>query len=68
MGIPLGLWDISLWLAVASIILLATAELISPYYGHLNLLIDKKKLRKVALLMGMIFLLTVAIRVISIVF
>jgi hypothetical protein len=65
MGIPLGFWDISLWLAVVAIILLATAELLSPYYGHLNLSIEKKRLRRVALLMGMLFLVTVAVRVIN---
>ena len=68
MEIPLNFWDISLWLAVTAIILLATAELISPYYGQLTLLIDKKKLRKAALVMGILFLITVAIRVVNILF
>jgi hypothetical protein len=67
MGIPFGFWDISLWLAVVSIILLATAELISPYYGHLNLLIDRRRLRRVALVMGMLFLVTVALRIINLI-
>jgi len=67
MGIPFGFWDISLWLAVVAIILLATAELISPYYGHLNLLIDRRRLRRVALVMGMLFLVTVALRIINLI-
>jgi hypothetical protein len=67
MQFPLGFWDISLWLAIIAIILLATAELISPYYGHTNLLINKKKLRKAALIMGILFLITVAIRIINII-
>ncbi len=49
MQIPLTFWDISLWLAVTAIILLITAELISPYYGQTNLLINKKKLKNAAL-------------------
>lgn len=65
--IPLTFWDISLWLAVTAIILLITAELTSPYYGQTNLLINKKKLKKVALLMGILFLITVAIRIYGII-
>ena len=67
MRFPIGFWDISLWLAVTSIILLATAELISPYYGRTNLLIDKKRLKQTALLLGILFLTTVAIRIYSII-
>ena len=67
MQIPLSFWDVSLWLAVTSIILLITAELISPYYGQTNLIIDKKKLRKTALIVGIIFLITVAIRIYGII-
>jgi len=61
--IPLTFWDISLWLAVTAIILLITAELISPYYGHTNLLIDKKKLKNAALTLSVLFLITVAVRI-----
>jgi len=64
---PLSFWDISLWLAITSIILLATAELISPYYGQTNLLINKKRLRGAALVLGILFLITVAIRIYGII-
>ncbi len=67
MQIPLTFWDISLWLAVTSIILLITAELISPYYGQTNLLINKKKLKNAALITGILFLITVAIRIYGII-
>jgi len=67
MQIPLSFWDISLWLAVTSIILLITAELISPYYGQTNLLINKKKLKNAALITGILFLITVAIRIYGII-
>jgi hypothetical protein len=67
MQVPLTFWDISLWLAVTAIILLVTAELISPYYGMTNLIIDEKRLRKVGLAMGVLFLITVAIRIISLI-
>jgi len=67
MQFPLGFWDISLWLAVTAIILLTTSELISPYYGQTNLLINKKRLRNVALTVSTLFLITVAIRIATII-
>jgi hypothetical protein len=67
MQFPLGFWDISLWLAVTAIILLTTSELISPYYGKTNLLINKKRLRNVALTVSTLFLITVAIRIATII-
>lgn len=67
MQFPLDFWDISLWLAVTSIILLATSELLSPYYGQTNLLINRKRLKQISLVLGMLFLLTVAIRIYGII-
>ena len=63
MNFPLSFWDISLWLAITAIILLATSELISPYYGRTNLLINKKRLKQTAIAVGILFLITVAIRI-----
>jgi hypothetical protein len=67
MNFPLSFWDISLWLAVTAIILLITSELISPYHGKTSLLINKKRLRNVALIMSIMFLITVAIRIYEII-
>ena len=67
MNFPLGFWDISLWLAVTAIILLITSELISPYYGKTNLLINKKRLRNVSIIVSTLFLITVAIRIATII-
>ncbi|MGD0494769.1 MAG: hypothetical protein ABSB28_01860 [Candidatus Bathyarchaeia archaeon] len=67
MAFPLGLWDISLLLAVAAIILLITSELLSPYYGTANLKISRKRLRNSALATSILFLVTVAIRIASII-
>jgi hypothetical protein len=64
MSFPLTLSDISLWLAVTAIILFITSELlyslpkISP-----RIMIDKKRLRLVALGCGLGFLVTVVMRV-----
>jgi hypothetical protein len=51
---------------VIAIILLITAELESPYYGLTNLAINKKKLRNVALTTGLLFAVTLAIKIITI--
>lgn len=63
MPFPINLSDISLLLAVESIVLLVTSELISPYYGAANLKISKKKLRNAAIAMSVLFLVAVAVRI-----
>jgi len=65
--LPLGFWDLSLWTAVVAIILLVTSELLSPYYGRTGILINRKRLRAVALVVALIFLGTVAYRIYEIV-
>jgi len=67
MTFPLGFWDISLLLAITAIILLITSEHISPYYGKVNIIINKKRLINVGLATSILFLATVAIRIISII-
>jgi hypothetical protein len=64
MNFPLSLSDVSLWLAVMAIILLITSELLysSPKYSA-RIAIDKKRLRIVALVLGLGFLVTVVMRV-----
>jgi hypothetical protein len=47
--------------------LLITAELASPYHGHTNLTINKKKLKNAATASGTLFIIIVAIRAINIV-
>ncbi|MEM3046482.1 MAG: hypothetical protein QW057_05290 [Candidatus Bathyarchaeia archaeon] len=63
MVFPLGLQELTLWLAVTAIILLATAELISPQYGEVGLAVDRKRLRNAAVITGLAFLATVTLRV-----
>ena len=67
MTFPIGFWDISLLLAITAIILLITSELVSPHYGKTNILINKKKLKNTAITVSILFLITVAIRIISII-
>lgn len=67
MQFPLSFWDLSLWIAVTTIILLITAELTSPYNTQANLLINNNRLEKTALTMGTLFLITVAIHIYEII-
>ena len=64
---PLGLWDVSLWLAVTAIVLLITSEMLSPYYGRINIQINRKRLRNAAVTVAILFLGTVAIRIVGLV-
>ena len=67
MHFPLDLMDTSLWLAITAIILLITSEIISPYYGKTAVLIEKRRLRKIALIVGLIFIFTVFIQIYDII-
>jgi hypothetical protein len=64
---PFTFWSISLWLAAAAIILLIAVQLASSYDGPATLLVNVRRLRYAALLMGLLFLATVAIRIYGII-
>ncbi|MEM3356853.1 MAG: hypothetical protein QW166_03390 [Candidatus Bathyarchaeia archaeon] len=64
MNFPMSLSDVSLWLAVMAIILLITSELISSATEYSrNIVIEKNRLRLVALALGAGFMATVIMRV-----
>jgi hypothetical protein len=60
--------DIILLLALGAFVALVTAEIISARHGLTTITINRKKLRNVAILMGTLFLITVTMRVIGIIF
>lgn len=63
MAFPLSFEDISFLLAAFAIILLITSALLSPYYGKINILINKKKLRNVTITVSILFIATLVIRI-----
>ncbi len=63
MSFPLMLRDISLWLCIMAIMLLIASEMLSPYYGKININVNRKRLRIIALVLSILFLATVAIDV-----
>jgi len=52
---------------VTAIILLATSELLSPHYSRTGSIIEKGHLRTAAIILGVLFLSTVAIRIYQII-
>ena len=58
---PLTLQDLSLLLAVSAILVLITAEIVPYVFGEKTLVSDIKKLRILAMTLGILFLVTVAI-------
>jgi hypothetical protein len=66
MTFPLSLDDLSLLLAVTTIILLITSEIMSPYYGKINVKINRKRLQNAAILFSIIFLATVVLTIANI--
>ena len=64
MQLPFTMSDLGLWLAVMSIILLITSELLcsSSTYSR-NIVIDKKRIRILAIALGAGFMVTVLMRV-----
>jgi len=68
MNFPLDIWDVSLLLAVCAAILLVTSELLSPAYGRTGIRINRNKLKNTAIAFSTLFLATVVIRVLTILF
>ena len=63
---PLSISEISLWLAITAIILLITSELLtsaSSSFG--DIIIERNRLRLVAIGVGLAFMTTVIIRIIQ---
>ncbi|MEM2704035.1 MAG: hypothetical protein QXR45_12835 [Candidatus Bathyarchaeia archaeon] len=67
MNFPLGFWDISLLTAITAIILLITSEMLSPHYGEVNILINRKRLKRISIAFSITFLATVIIRIVEII-
>jgi hypothetical protein len=60
---PLDLNDLSILLGATAVILLVASELLPARSPKFNLLIDRKKLRRVAIIFSVFFLATIALRI-----
>lgn len=64
---PLLFDDVSLLVAVGSIVVLITAELSSPYYGQTTLTINRQKLKNTGYFLAVVFVIFMIIRLTTIV-
>jgi hypothetical protein len=62
---PLNLNEVTIFLAISTIMLLITSEL-SPSYGPFDVTIEKKKLQNAAVAAGILFLASMVIKIMSI--
>lgn len=67
MSFPLSFSDISLWLGVLTVILLVASELISAYSRQVMIIVEKRRLRVIALVFSILFVLVVLVRIYGIV-
>ncbi|MEM2856685.1 MAG: hypothetical protein QW416_06255 [Candidatus Nitrosocaldaceae archaeon] len=63
MAFNIELWDIGLWSAISSIMLLIVSETISPYYGKNNIILRGKRIRYIGIGLGILFLAIAIIRI-----
>ena len=64
---PLSLSDMNILLGVLALILLVTSTLLSSYHGKVKILISKKRLSKVATVVAILFLITMAARIVNVI-
>lgn len=58
---PVTVQDLSILLAVSAILLLITAELLPYIFGEKTFVSDMKKLRNLAIVLGLLFVVTIVI-------
>jgi hypothetical protein len=58
---PITVQDLSILLAVSAILLLITAEILPYIFGEKTFVSDMKKLRNLAIVLGVLFVVTIVI-------
>ena len=67
MTFPLSLSDMGILLGVVALILLVPSTLLSSYHGKVTIVISKKRLNEVAIVAAILFLITVAVRIVDVI-
>jgi hypothetical protein len=65
MALIITLWDLAIWFAGSSIVMLVASEMFAPFYGRKTLLLDLKKIRMVGIVFALAFIFTVGIRILN---
>ena len=63
MRLPFNVFDLSVLFALLSIILLITVEFLKPSGINMNFILDKNRIKRVAIVFGSFFLVTIFIRI-----
>ena len=63
MQLPLTLDELSLWIAFICINLLISSEILSAHYGGVNVYLDKRKLRIIAIVYSIMFVLVILLQI-----
>jgi hypothetical protein len=64
---PLSLSDMNILFGVVALLLLVTSTLVSSHHGGVRILVNKKRLSGVAAAVAILFLVTVAIRIMEVI-
>ena len=68
MILPFDLWDLSLWLAASSIELLITSEVLLELIGGTYVRVDRRRVRIAGFVVAILFLATIALRILDVMF
>jgi len=68
LAFSLSLWDLSLWLAASSIVLLVTSEVLLELIGENQVRVDRTRVRIAGFVVAILFLITIALRIFEVVF
>ena len=68
MAFSLSMWDLSLWLAASSIVLLVTSEVLLELIGENQVRVDRTRVRIAGFVVAILFLITIALRIFEVVF
>jgi len=68
LAFSLSLWDLSLWLAASSIVLLVTSEVLLELIGENQVRVDRTRVRIAGFVVAILFLVTIALRIFEVVF
>ena len=64
---PLDFWDVGLLFAFLAFFLLVISELLSQYYGKLNINLNRNRLRIASLVASALFIATIFVRILLII-
>lgn len=62
LSFALAFSDFGIWFAVFSLITLTTSEILSPIFGKMNIGISKKRLRRLGIALGLVFVWVVVVK------